>query len=189
MDQLTNRFNNVFRDGSLHKYVDSKITDPWEKTIWRGYKLLGTYQKGQYGEDVIERYLIDMGFEVEKGPEWKCRGPYDRLVNNIKTEFKFSISHYNSNNNTIEKSTWAINHVAAHKDWKRLVFFGINENFEESQLVWFTKIDWLKHMELPDRLFGVQQSGKDGGNDDYMITGGSLKKFIDLPFVKKMNEW
>ena len=180
-------FNKLFEDGKLNAYVEQKTCDPWKDTIWKGYKLLGTYQKGQYGEDVIERLLTNKGLKVTKGPEWKARGPFDRLVNNIKTEFKFSLSHTNDNNE-IENSCWAINHLAAHKDWERLVFLGINKN-AENILVLFTKSDWLKHIDSNRCLFGKQQSGKKGGNDDYMCTANNIQKLLKLPFVKKISEW
>jgi len=115
---------------------------------------------------------------------------YDRIVNGIRTEIKFALSHKDYENKCIKENTFIINHVSEKKDWERLVFIGIKPNIADSILIWFSKEDFTEHINTNECYFKRQQGGNDGGNDDWMISSNALMKFIELPFVKKgLDDW
>lgn len=115
---------------------------------------------------------------------------YDRIVNGIRTEIKFALSHKDRENKCIKDNTFIINHVSEKKDWERLVFIGINPIIADSILIWFSKEDFTAHINTAECYFKRQQGGNDGGNDDWMISSTALMKFIELPFVKKgLDDW
>ena len=74
-----------------------------------------------------------------------------------------------------------------NKKWERLVFFGINQDEKDCRLFWFTKDDFLAHLESDDCLFASQQGGKSIGNDDYICT--KVDRLLECSFVKSVTEW
>jgi hypothetical protein len=173
----------IFKDGSLEKYIKNNLFDPWRNTYFAGYVYLDPKQKGMFGENYIEKYLTLTDHVVKKP---KNPG-HDRIVDNIKTEFKFSLAA-KTKSGKIEKDRFFINHVSKDKDWDRLIFFGINENIEESKFIYFDKNSFVEYVNSGgDGMFRLQQGGGKIGNDDYMcfnVTG-----LRTLSFVKDISEW
>ena len=127
---------------------------------------------------------------------------HDRIIDEIKTEIKFSLAV--SEGDKIIKDKFIINHVALKKDWDRLLFCGINPDQQWNNLKirkndympygkmivnFMEKTDFIKYMKSKEsnKVFKHQQSGEKGGNDDYICT--NFHKLISLPFVKHIDEW
>ena len=67
------------------------------------------------------------------------------------------------------------------------MFFGNNTTEDGPRMFWFTKEDFLNHLESDDCLFNPQQGGKSIGNDDYICT--KVNKLLECDFVKSISEW
>ena len=129
-----------------------------------------------------------MGLNVERAPT-STKG-YDRIINGIKTEIKFSLAQKDIKNNSIKPNTFIINHVSEKKDWERLIFLGINPNNTEPLLFWLSKDDFQKHIITEVCCFRRQQGGKDGENDDYICSAAKVIELSELPFIKSgLDEW
>ena len=124
---------------------------------------------------------VRLGLDVQRAPT--STAGHDRVIGGIRTEIKFSLAQKDKKNNGIKNDTFIINHVAEKKDWERLIFLGINFN-SKNKFIWFTKEDFQEHLKAPDCCFKKQQSGKNGGNDDYICGGKNLKTLFTKSFVK-----
>ena len=178
--------------------VSSLLTeDPqWEKLnkhnnnwsgdeVFKDYHKLGNKQKGVAGEYFVEQIMRAMGSTVTP----PTHTDHDRTIDGIKTEIKFSLAV--SKGEEIIDDKFIIIHVAVSKDWERLIFCGINPKETHSnrvQMYFFNKEDFAKYMASGQKLvFKHQQSGKKGGNDDFICT--NFGEFSNLPFVKNIEEW
>ena len=160
-------FTDCFDDGSLREYIMSNAQDPWEYTPFKGYVHMSPKQKGEFGERFVTKYLQSAGHTVKRAKT--STAGHDRVVNDILTEIKFSLATRNKKGG-VKKDSFIINHVSRDKDWEILVFFGINKEESDARLVWFTKEDFIAHLESDDCLFAHQQGGKSIENDDYICT-------------------
>ena len=57
----------------------------------------------------------------------------------------------------------------------------------DSRIVWFTKEDFIAHIESDECLFAHQQGGKSIENDDYICT--KVKELLQQDWVKNITEW
>ena len=105
-----------------------------------------------------------------------------------KGEFgeRFVSKYFELKGSGVKKDSFIINHVSKDKDWERLVFFGINPD-NSSRLVWFTKGDFLAHLESDECLFAHQQGGKSIENDDFICT--KVKDLLECDWVKSVEVW
>ena len=177
-------FNTIFEDGSLIKYVQQNAQDPWIGTSFQGYVFISPKQKGEFGERFVSKYFELKGHEVKRAKT--STAGHDRVIDGIRTEIKFSLATRDKKGG-VKDDQFIINHVSKDKDWERLVFFGINSNQEDSRLFWFTKEDFINHLESNSCLFASQQGGKSIGNDDYICT--AVNKLVACDFVKPIDQW
>ena len=171
----------IFRDGSLKQYIENNIQDPWVDTVFKGYVHMDPKQKGEFGEQVVSRYLGNLGFTIEDRNEYG----HDRIINGLRTEIKFSLAQKNSTGG-IHPNRFVLNHISCKKEWDRLFFMGINgEN--KIQILWFTKKDFTKYVNEVQQhercVFRKQQGGKMGKNDDFMCNSTNFIRLMNLPFV------
>ena len=178
-------FDSIFADDSLIQYIDDNLLDPWKDTPFARYVFMSPKQKGEFGERFVEKFFTEMLMCDVKRAKTSTAG-HDRVIDGIRTEIKFSLATRNKKGG-IKKDQFIINHVSKDKDWERLVFFGINEKEEDCRFFWFTKEDFLKHLESDENCFGSQQGGKGIGNDDYICT--KVTNLLKCSFVKSLTEW
>ena len=178
-------FDVIFSDHSLRKYIEDNAQDPWKGTSFEGYVFMSPKQKGEFGERFVSSFFEKI-LLCDVGRAKTSTAGHDRVIDSIRTEIKFSLATRNKGGGT-KKDQFIINHVSRDKDWERLVFFGINENENESRLLWFSKEDFLTHLGSSECLFAPQQGGKSIGNDDYICT--RIAKLLEMPFVRKITEW
>ena len=194
--------SSVWNDGVLATFIQESIHDPWEGTAFQGYVHMGASHKGKFGEMLVERFFAHRGHTVQRAPTSTC--PYDRMIDDHKTEIKFSLAPKN-NTKQHRLSSWDeggvlpnrpnINHAAEGKDWDRFVFVCINGPSEEDWVIrWFSKADFVTYIhETQDSemscLFSPQQGGKSADNDDYMCLGVKAEKLISEPWVRKYETW
>jgi hypothetical protein len=177
-------FTTIFEDGSLINYINQNAKDPWVGTPFEGYVFMSPKQKGEFGERFVSKYFELKGNQVKRAKT--STSGHDRVIDDILTEIKFSLATRDPKGG-VKEDQFIINHVSKDKDWERLVFFGINNSEEGSRLFWFSKEDFLNHMESGDRLFKHQQAGESTGNDDYICT--KINRLVECDWVKSMEEW
>lgn len=176
-------FDSIFSDNELIDYINGNLSDPWVGTPFEGYVFLSPKQKGEFGEKFISKYFtIIKNSKVQK----PLNAGHDRIVDDKKIEFKFSLATRDKKNG-VKKDQFIINHISRDKDWERLVFFGINFDENDARMIWFTKDDFLKHLDSDDCLFNHQQGGKSIENDDYICT--KVDKLLELSFIKTIDQW
>ena len=164
-------FGSLFADGSLRKYIEANITDPWETTPFEGYAFMNPKQKGEFGERFATKLLQQAGHTVERAHS--STAGYDRIVNGKKVEIKFSLANRDKVHGGVKKDVFVLNHVSMAKDWERLLFIGVNAEETDLRLVWFTRLDFTNHIITAGdgkRCFNLQQGGKKVKNDDWMCT-------------------
>jgi hypothetical protein len=171
--------NNVFSDDVLQKYIREKNIDLWVGTKYEGYTFLSPKQKGEYGELFVQKYMQSKGSIVLP----KKNSGHDRIIDNYKTEIKFSLC--NKNKNLLREDYFFINHVSIGKDWDRLIFVGVNYNEDKSRIIWFSKKDFIADII---NLFDKQQGGKNMNNDDFKLSG-NIHDLLTHPFVKTIEVW
>jgi hypothetical protein len=188
-DNMTdNSFMEVANQPLLQEFISKETHDPWDNTPFQGYVHMDPKQKGHFGELYVELIANKKGFIVERAPT--TTAGHDRVINNIRTEIKFSLAQKDKKNNCIKDNTFIINHIAENKDWERLIFVGINSNISDSILIWFTKEDFQEHLKSEKCYIKRQQGGKNGGNDDYICGGKNLISLFEQPFIKKgLDHW
>jgi len=165
----------------LQSFIKDCLHDPWEGTNHQGYVFLTPKQKGQYGELFVEHLMTEMLCDVQ--PAETSTAGYDRYVDGIKTEIKFSLA--TRKNKKVIDNSFIINHVSAGKDWDRLIFCGVNT--DNLVAVYMTKDSFNQELSRPDTVFHHQQGGKGIANDDYMCT--DIVTLINRPYVHKITEW
>tara|TARA_A100001015_G_C14923216_1_gene685178 strand:- start:634 stop:1290 length:657 start_codon:yes stop_codon:yes gene_type:complete len=176
----------ISQDKDLIAYIKENNEDPWKGTPYQGYVFMDPKQKGEYGERFVSKMLESIGMDVKRAPT--ATDGHDRVVNEKRVEIKFSVTQKDKKGGT-KNGVWIMNHVATNKDWERLIFVGVLSH-EKIIACWFTKEDFVNHLQCSECCFKRQQSGKDGGNNDYICTDKSLLTFIELPFVhKNFNDW
>ena len=177
-------FTTLFEDGTLQEYIGKNAMDPWIGTPFEGYVHMSPKQKGEFGERFVSKYLTAELCDVKRAKT--STAGHDRVVNGILTEIKFSLATRNKKGG-VKKDSFIINHVSRDKDWERLIFFGINKEESDARLVWFTKEDFIKHLESDNCLFAHQQGGGKIGNDDYICT--KVSELLEQPWVISIDLW
>jgi hypothetical protein len=177
-------FTTIFEDGSLIDYINQNAQDPWIGTPFQGYVFMSPKQKGEFGERFVSKYFEHKGHQVKRAKT--STAGHDRIIDSILTEIKFSLATRDKKGG-VKEDQFIINHVSKDKDWERLIFFGINNTEEDSRLFWFSKEDFLNHMESSNRLFKHQQAGESIGNDDYICT--KVNRLVECDWVKSVEEW
>lgn len=179
-----NNLNKILNDQCNLDYISSCLKDPWKNTALEGYVFMGPKQKGEYGERIVEAFMKVKGLHVSRAHS--STAGYDRIIDGVKTEIKFSVACRDKNGN-IQNDQFIINHISKKKDWERLIFLGINSDFDKYRMVWFEKTDFVKYVETEQKTFNVQQGGKDGSNDDYICTRFNM--LSECSFVKDISTW
>ena len=165
----------MIKEDVIYKaYDDCDLNNYWAKTPYETYYTIGAKSKGTVGETIVKNYLDDEGFAVGK----RTTAGHDAIVNNIKTEIKFSLASKRNINNE-----FTFNHIGVNKDWERIVFCGINGDLEE-RIVWFTNKEIQKILAEKDSCFRIQE-----GADDFFSMGKNSTKLLNHPFAKTMQEW
>lgn len=177
-------FTTIFEDGSLIDYIKQNTKDPWIGTPFEGYVFMSPKQKGEFGERFVSKLMTLAGCKVMRAKT--STAGHDRVIDEILTEIKFSLATRDKKDG-VKEDQFIINHVSKDKDWERLVFFGINQNEHDARLFWFSKQDFIAHLESGDCLFASQQGGKSIGNDDYICT--KTNRLIECDWVKSLEEW
>ena len=177
-------FESIFSSGTLRDYIDSNVQDPWEDTPFKGYVFMSPKQKGEFGERFVSCYMLHEDHPVKRAKT--STAGHDRIISSILTEIKFSLATRNKKGG-VKKDSFIINHVSRDKDWERLIFFGINMDEKDGRFAWFTKEDFIKHLESDDCLFAHQQGGKSIENDDYICT--KVSELLAQDWVKDIGEW
>ena len=182
---------------SIREYIRGMINDPWIGTEIEGYKFIGNVPKGKVGEVYVSNYMKDeLGSKVLP-PDCGSNGPYDRIIDVIDTEIKFSAAHSDNSadvptikRNKHDEVSWTINHVAVEKCWERLIFCGMDlvNGVAVPNLVWCTKQDFIDCLN-ETTLFKRQQGGQDGTNDDFMCAAGAVIKWMKSDYTKDIAEW
>jgi hypothetical protein len=178
--KISSCLSTLFHDGILKQYIVNKTTDPWSKTLFQGYVFMDPKQKGEFGENLVSRYMIQLGFSVES----RSNSGHDRLINGIPTEIKFSLTQKNKTGG-VHENCFMINHVSLHKYWDRLIFMGINHT-QSIQTIWFSKKQfeqYLRSTKESNCVFQRQQGGIASKNDDYLCSSKNFTKLLTLPFV------
>jgi hypothetical protein len=172
----------LFNDGFLKNYITEKTIDPWSKTLFQGYVFMDPKQKGEFGENLVSRYMTQLGFKVES----RTNSGHDRLINGIPTEIKFSLTQKNKIGG-VHDNCFMMNHVSLHKCWERLIFMGIDHK-QSVHFVWFSKTNFQKYLlstKERNSVFQRQQGGNSSKNDDYLCSSKKFAKLLTLPFVNR----
>lgn len=177
-----NNFMHVFNRPRHKRYLQDNSVDYWEDTVFAGYTLLNTKQKGIYGEMVVSDIMEDVGYIVHR----RRNSGHDLVIDGHTTEVKFSLSQSDQKTRVVSHNTFTINHVATHKKWSRLIFYGVNINFQNVSF-WFTKEDFVN--VLCGKFFKRQQGGEDGKNDDFMCTDRKVMALSKSSYVRSLREW
>jgi hypothetical protein len=171
-------FHSLLVDDELEEFLSNKILSienknkKWMNTLFEKYYILDAHSKGEFGENFIKKWLTLKGHQITK----RKNTGHDCLVDGIKTEIKFSLDG-------------VINHVATHKDWERIIFCFIKMPEEYSLFLYMEKSDFIQHINGDDSVFGRQQGGKNGKNDDYMCGEKDLIILKSTKQAKCMSEW
>lgn len=163
-------------DKSIEKYIKK---NPWKNTLYEDYYSLGNRTKGAVSEIILENVLKDV---FNLNVTGRINKGHDRIVNNIKTEFKFSLATKRN-----FKHQYMFNHIALEKDWDRIIFCGVNGDLEVD-LVWFTK-DEIKELLNDPNYFTHQQGGTESQNDDYLSSGLNSTNLITHLKAKNMGDF
>ena len=167
---------NYIIDNSIKNYITE---NPWKNTPYEEYYSINNKTKGAVSEIILENILKNIfNFNVSE----RINEGHDRIVNNIKTEFKFSLATKRN-----IKHQYMFNHIALEKDWDRIIFCGINGDLQVD-LVWFTK-DEIKKILNDLNYFNHQQGGEKSQNDDYMSTGLKSTNLINHLKAKNIGDF
>jgi len=166
--------------------------DPYEFTPVSGYVYAVPGTKGSFGEHSITDLMKSFGHDV-RGSSRENPG-YDRIINNIKTEIKFSAAGRNAKDKSkVNEDSFIFNHFSVSKDWDRAILAG--HNLSHTDIVWFTKADFILNLQDANCFFKRQQAGAGGNNDDWWYNTTNNKKtkswkhFLKLPWVRSISEW
>ena len=177
-------FDSIFADGSLREYINDNLKDPWKGTSFEGYVLMSPKQKGEFGERFVSKFMTLAGCDVKRAKT--STAGHDRVIDGIRTEIKYSLATRRKKGG-VNKDKFLLNHMSECKDWERLIFFGINPDEKDCRLIWFTKEDFVKHINSSDRVIRRQQAGEGGNNDDFIC--GNISSLIEYDFVRDIAEW
>jgi hypothetical protein len=164
------------------------------------------------GEKYVSAYMkLNHGSVVGRA----LHSDHDRIIDGFKTEIKFSVAHKGSikGQDCVALDHFGFNHLAAGKDWDRLILMGINPAedqcpvkepgrrsaqlgrppYAEQRCYFIEKEGFAAYVSGHKQgrpPFKKQAGGEHGGNDDYMVQGAQkFYDLIDLPFVKPISEW
>jgi hypothetical protein len=177
-------FDFIFADGTLRQYITDNLKDPWKDTPFDSYVFMSPKQKGEFGERFVSKFMTLAGRNVKRAKT--STAGHDRVIDDIPTEIKFALSTRDKSGGIV-KDKFIINHVSVCKDWERLIFCGINEDENDARIMWFTKEDFVEHLNSDKCYFNIQQGGKGGGNDDYICT--NVAALLECNFVRDISEW
>lgn len=172
----------ILENNLIKSIVDNEVFNPWVGTPFESYKELNNIQKGNIGEKIVKAYMSNKGHNVREH-HVRTDG-YDLIIDEIKTEVKFSLAQTDTKRKCIKHDTFIINHVSNCKDWDRLIFLGINLD-ESYYCKYFTKEEFNK--QFKDKYFSRQQGGNSSGNDDYMCSGVNVIEM--LKEMKDVLKW
>jgi hypothetical protein len=181
----------ILENKKLIDFLKPEI-DPWDSTPLKGYVTINNKVKGKYGELFIETLMNSLGHNVNSATN--TTSGHDRVINNIRTEVKFGLAHRNSKDKSVTLTdVFSFNHFSVNKDWERAILVGINIDCTP-YVVWFDKADFVNEVSKSyseRKYFKRQQSGENGGNDDWMFVARprSWKAFLNEPWVKSINQW
>ena len=185
--------SSILANSNLKNYIKGNLDDLWFDTPLQGYRYMDNKQKGAYGEIFADMICKSYKLKIT-GRDGGC-ADHDMVVNNIKTEVKFSVAQTATKNKNkpneykhLVKDRFMVNHVGVGKGWERLLIIGINPNFEESRIVWFYKKDIAKLIKQ-GYYFNHQQGGKHSDNDDFMIGGNKLIELCESKYAHSLSEW
>jgi hypothetical protein len=193
--------NTIMSDKKLTDYLLPDL-DPWVDTFMKGYVNKNNKVKGGYGELFVQKLMTYYGHTVTKATN---KG-HDRIITStildltkeikkitteFKVEIKFGAAHRNpKNKGTVIPGVFSFNHFGINKDWDRAIIIGVDPG-PTVYAVWFTKKDLITKLSSEDTIFSKQQGGKKGNNDDWMFITNptSWQNFINLPWVKSLDQW
>ena len=177
-------FAEIFEDGEITKYIKDNTFDYWKDTPFEGYTALSPKNKGNVGEMFVEKYMRLQGSDIQD----RENSGHDRIIDNYKTEIKFSLGCNNKKTKMVKEDEFRINHLSKGKDWERLIFFGVSPQLENCRFLWCDKVDFDSYMQSGNGIFSNQQGGINLNNDDFMFSG-KFSLFTNLPFVKDIKDW
>ncbi|MCK9482346.1 MAG: hypothetical protein M0R38_11435 [Bacteroidia bacterium] len=168
---------------TIVKYIKENVCDPWAGTIFEGYKFLNNKQKGMVGEIYTSELMKSLNHKVLPASS----SGHDRIIDEIKTEIKFSLGITDSKTQKIKDNSFMLNHVSKGKDWDRLIFVGINKNL--NQIAKFmTRENFILCLNETN-YFSFQQGGATVENDDYMCTGTKLITLLNSKYMEDISNW
>lgn len=167
--------------------VFKDVPDFWIDTPFENYvNARNNKEKGEFGELHYTKIAEHLGHLVVDPPT-STEG-YDRIIDGYKTEIKYSLAQPNKKKTHIVTDTFIINHAATFKDWERLVFVGINLDPKKMRVGWISKKDFV-YMTENKLFFRRGQGGEKNPTDDWMCTGGNVKKLIKSEYFKPISSW
>lgn len=170
-------YQTALSDPELFNYASNAINNPYKGTILEPYDCLQPTQKGKYGEEFIKKVCLLLGYSFTP----RQNKQHDLVIAGKKAEIKFSVEY---------SKGFRFNHIAASKDFDRLVVIGVNKTLEP-EIKFFEKSEVITIIN--ERMFKIkrQQNGKKGSNDDWMITPDIdlWNTIVSHPFAKDFSEW
>lgn len=157
-------------------------TNPWVGTIWEEFYTYNPSRKGSAGEIMIPSYLfktfgISESRRTDAGHDRELSSVLPVLASEVngkaiswRTEIKISLAA------RAKKNKFMFNHISLSKNFDRMIFLGVNIGDigpADSNFYWMTRRDVETAIEL--KLFKRQQSGQNGGNDDYIFACSTKK--------------
>jgi len=173
----------ILEELEIKKIIAEESHNPWALTVFKNYKSLTNKSKGKVGEKIVEKYMIDKKHKVINS----IGTGYDRIIDGIKTEIKFSLAQTDTRKKTIKPDVFMLNHISIHKDWERLIFLGINLD-ESYYIKYMTKESFKKALETGN-YFNYQQGGSALKNDDYMISNKKLIQLLNSKYMFDIDNW
>lgn len=153
------------------------LENPYKGTILETYHFLQPTQKGKFGEIFLKKVCAAIGHSLKP----RLNKQHDIIINGVKGELKFSVEYGGG---------FRFNHIAATKDFDRLILAGINKDIQVD-IKFIEKSDVITIVN--ERMFNIrrQQNGNKGTNDDWMITPSidEWNEMISHPFVKDFTQW
>lgn len=186
MQLISTEIYNIANRSEIQDFIKQNLYDPWVGTPFEGYRYMDSKQKGALGEMYVSLLFNACGYDV-KIAETSTAG-HDRVIDNIRTEIKFSLAHTNIKEKTLKEDCFTMNHVAVGKDWDRLIFLAINDDPNKVRAMYMTKENFKLALNTGE-YFSHQQGGKKSDNDDYMIASAKIIKLMKSGFMKELREW
>jgi hypothetical protein len=176
----------IAHDTNIQEYIKENLHDPWVGTPFANYRYLDNKQKGMMGEIYVKKIFENCGYKVSFAST--STAGHDLVINDILTEVKFSLAHTDHKKKQTKHDEFIMNHVALGKNWERLIFIGVNRDDMSFRAKYMTK-KLFRDAIKKGHLFSVQQGGKHGGNDDYIISSKKLRELMNSNYMKDLNEW